>query len=307
VVDQINATVFGGAGREWAAQLVPGVDGTLPSTYLAYQSQDIVCATTNTLTTVTSAALFADVAEGMKVTGTGIPAGAYVKSKASNSSLTLSTAATATGAPTLTFAVDTGDGGIVSATDTGNVRAYNGAYYVVLPFKQTYLDTFETATRDFIVTGGGPSHAANAANSFYVAVGNRRSAPSAAGVLMGGAPLRVLSRLGPQIASHHQKTLKNLVLRVADLNGLALADVDARRCIWRAGKASDLFEVHHHPASIQARKVGEVGSPLAAEGAHHFAITQRHDARLAIVELNLCPRTISDRTDQHDILRIHRK
>lgn len=70
--------------------------------------QLIVCTTTATSTTVTSAALFGAVGSGpvfvgMKVTGTGIAANTYVTAKASDSSITISVAATATGTPTLTF------------------------------------------------------------------------------------------------------------------------------------------------------------------------------------------------------------
>lgn len=189
LVDTINATAAGAGAREWAAQLVPGVAGSLPATYLAPTTQDISC-TKNSTTTITTASSFVDVAEGMKVSGTGIPAGTYVKSKASNTSLTLSAAATDSLTSTLTFYTDTGDGGMVSSGDTGNVRAYNGAYFVVLPFKQSYLDTFENSPRDMIFTGGGPAHASLSANNFYVAVGNRRTIPAEGGVIMGGAPLR---------------------------------------------------------------------------------------------------------------------
>ena len=58
------------------------------------------CTTTNTSTTVTSAALFGDVEVGMDISGTGIPANNYVTAKASTSSITIKVAATATGTPT---------------------------------------------------------------------------------------------------------------------------------------------------------------------------------------------------------------
>lgn len=75
-------------------------------------SYDIVCTTTNTSTTVTSAALFGDVGSGpvqpnAKVTGTGIPANTYVTAKADSSTITISNAATASGTPTLTFQGET--------------------------------------------------------------------------------------------------------------------------------------------------------------------------------------------------------
>ena len=60
----------------------------------------LTCTTTNTNTTVTSAALFGSVDVGMNISGTGIPANNYVTAKASTSSITIKVAATATGTPT---------------------------------------------------------------------------------------------------------------------------------------------------------------------------------------------------------------
>lgn len=189
VVDTVNATTTGSAGGEWCAALVPGVSGSTLAAYLAPTTQDI-SSTKNSTATITSAALFGDVAEGMKVSGAGIPAGTYVKSKASTSSLTLSAAATDSLTSTLTFYTDTGDEAVVISNPTGNVRCYNGAYFGLAAFKQTYLDTFDTNPRDLIMTGGGPTHAPYSANNFYVQVGSRRTLPIDAGVLMGGAPLK---------------------------------------------------------------------------------------------------------------------
>ena len=192
LVDTINATTAASTGGQWRAAVVPGCSGSNPATDLAYTSQDIVCATTNGSATVTSAALFAQVPEGCKVYGTGIPAGAYVKSRASSSSLTLSANATATGAPTLTFACDTGDDSIVTDSTYGNIRCYAASYYGVLALKQTALDALNgDAPQDFTFTAGGTTHARSAPESFYTSIGNRRSAlfGDEAGVLMGGAAL----------------------------------------------------------------------------------------------------------------------
>lgn len=65
--------------------------------------QSIACVTTNTSTTVTSAALFGDVTVGMRVQGTGIDDISYVTVVTDPSTITISNAATATGTPTLTF------------------------------------------------------------------------------------------------------------------------------------------------------------------------------------------------------------
>lgn len=189
LVDEINATAVGGAGRQWVAQLVPGSDANAPSDQLAPTIQAIVCAT-NSTTTVTSAALFGHVAEGMKVTGTGITAGTYVKSKASSSSLTLSATATATGAPTLSFHVDTGDETIFTDGELGSIRCWAGSNPQVLAYRQSWLDRYATAKRSFTYSAGGPNYAPFAADAFYLSVGTRRTAEDGAGVFMGGAALR---------------------------------------------------------------------------------------------------------------------
>lgn len=189
LVDEINTTAFGGSGRQWVAQLVPGADSNAPSDQLAPTVQSIATvSTTNGSPTITAAA-FTDVAEGMKISGTGIPAGAYVKTK-SGTTITMSANATATGTPTLQFYVDTGDDSIFTDGELGNIRCFGGSFFQPLALKQALLDTYETAKRDFIHTAGGPTHAPFAANSFYTALGNRRSAESDAGIFMGGAALR---------------------------------------------------------------------------------------------------------------------
>lgn len=192
VVDTINATTTASNGGEWRAAIVPGCSGATLAVYLAPTAQAIVCATTNNDPTVTTAASFVDVPEGCKVYGTGIPASAYVKSKASSTSLTLSANATATGGPTLTFAADTGDDSNVADSSYGNIRCYSAAYYGVAALKQSYLDTLQgDAPQDFTFTAGGTTHARCAPESFYTSIGNRRSAlfGDQAGILMGGAPL----------------------------------------------------------------------------------------------------------------------
>lgn len=66
-------------------------------------TQTLACVTTNTSTTVTSAALFGNIDLLMSVSGTGIPAGAYVSAITSTSQISISAAATADGTPDLTF------------------------------------------------------------------------------------------------------------------------------------------------------------------------------------------------------------
>lgn len=61
------------------------------------------CTTTSGSATVTTTASFADVRVGDPVTGTGIDPGTTVATKSSNTSITLSAPATASGTVTLTF------------------------------------------------------------------------------------------------------------------------------------------------------------------------------------------------------------
>lgn len=81
--------------------------------------------TTNTSTTLTSAALFGGLCVGMPAVGTGIPALTYVTAIASTSSLTLSAAATASATVTVTFGV-AGKYHRVQTFDTTSVVATQG-------------------------------------------------------------------------------------------------------------------------------------------------------------------------------------
>lgn len=190
LVDEINATVVGGAGKQWVAQLVPGSDGNAASDNLAPTVQSVAnCTGAGTTLTTTTSNGFVDVAEGMKVSGAGIAAGTYVVSKTNNTTLVLSAASTSAAA-TLQFYCDAGDDAIFTDGELGNIRCFGGSFAQPLAMKQSLLDTYETAKRDFIHTAGGPTHAPFAANSFYTALGNRRSAESDAGIFMGAAALR---------------------------------------------------------------------------------------------------------------------
>lgn len=198
VVDEINATVFGGAGREWRAQCVPGVNRNAPADQLAPTSQDIGnCQAANGSTTVTSTNTdaFKDVAEGHRFRGSAnIPAGAYVTAvdRTTNKSLTISVATTGAIAAgtTLTAHVDVGDDALVTDSTYGNMRAYAQSWPVVLALKQAWLDLYYEADRNaFAFTAGGPTHAPYAIESWRTSVANRKEAPSDAGTFVGAAPL----------------------------------------------------------------------------------------------------------------------
>lgn len=189
VVDDINATIGATTnGREWAAQLAPGVSEDITSDNLLLTYFTIAACTSSGVTLTTSNS-FANVAVGMKVTGSNIAANTYVKAIASATSLTLSVASTGDIAGTAGFNVDFGDDGVDASggATLGNMRTLGNAWPIGLPFKKSYLDTLATLDRDVQFTTGGPLDPPYAGNS-YVA-GNRRNADAAAGFAMGGAPL----------------------------------------------------------------------------------------------------------------------
>lgn len=193
LVDSINATAVSGAKHKWVAQVAPGADGGAAATLLAPTIYTLTsCGTTNGSAAVTRVAGFADVAKGQRVYGTGIAAATYVLD-ATTTTLTLSANATATGTVTLTFANDYGDDDYSSSAATaadqrGWQRVFGPTNAAPMYFSQTgYLDKFPNKTGDVMFTGADPGHATYAPNNFYI--GNRRTAPGAWGVMMGGAGL----------------------------------------------------------------------------------------------------------------------
>lgn len=189
LVDKINATAFGGSGGEWAAQLAPGADFNAFATNLMLTHRTITATPTNASTTLTTAASFADVPVGAVLVGTNIPANTYVVSKASDTSLTMSAAATGSpGAVSVDFSVDTGDDSRVSTTKLGNVRAYCPAFPVVLYFKRSALEGYATPAKQdvwFTISSPGANNSGTslAANAFVA--GNRRTEDASLGIGMG--------------------------------------------------------------------------------------------------------------------------
>ena len=191
VVDAINGTLGDVAnGREWAAQIVPGVSEDIASNNLMLTYFTVAaCTTAAGSPTMTTANNFNEVAVGMRVSGTNIPANTYVKSIESATSLTMTQNASGNIGGAAEFSVDAGndDANLAASVTLGNIWVLGGSWPLPLPFKKSYLDTLPTLKRDLSFTTGGPLDPPYAANS-YVA-GNRRSAPGDVGISMGGAPL----------------------------------------------------------------------------------------------------------------------
>lgn len=177
LVDAINATTTASLCKQWAAQLAPGIDGSMPSSSLTLTSFDLACSTTSGTKTVTSSTLFDPVGVYMKVQGTNVTAGTSVVSKASASSLTLSANATGTGATTLTFYQDTGDEGFVTGGTVGYIRAFSSTWPVLLHMKPSafpgYATPDKTSVYFTVSSPGAATTGISLAPNSWVA-GNRR-------------------------------------------------------------------------------------------------------------------------------------
>lgn len=200
VVDTINATTTASASKQWAAQLCPGVDGSLAATYLAPTSYTITITTSNVsnTTTITTAASFADVPLGYKVAGTNISAGTYITAKASATSATISAAATGSHTAAYEFYADTGDGTIFDATGHGArgygwIRAYAASFPGFAYLKRSAITGYDKPDRNGVYFTVGSPGAANAGVSLapnaFVRY-NRRVPSFNAGNLLGFADIQ---------------------------------------------------------------------------------------------------------------------
>lgn len=182
MVDAINALTFSYDCKQWAAQLAPGIDGTMPTASLTNTTITVADATTSganvNLTSFSGG--FGPIGIGMKVAGTNITAGTYVVSKTSNSALTLSTAATAVAGVGLTFYQNTGDTEsitIAAAASYGYIRAFSSTYPALLHMKPSAFADYATPDKSsvyFTVSSpGAASSGISLAPNSWVA-GNRR-------------------------------------------------------------------------------------------------------------------------------------
>ncbi len=198
VVDLINDTTTASACKEWCAQLAPGVDGSLSATNLAPSSYTISITTTSSQSTVSTAASFADVPLGYKVAGSNIPAGTYVATKESATSLTLSANATGSHTASYEFYADTGDDTILDATGHaaqgwGWMRAYAASYPGFVYLKRSALPGYDKPDRTgvYFTTGspGAASVGVSLAPNSWVRY-NRRTPSFSCGNLLGFADIQ---------------------------------------------------------------------------------------------------------------------
>lgn len=193
LVDAVNATTTADLCGGWRAGVCPGVDPSKSSALLLPTTSSVAGCTTATSTTLTTSNSFADVAIGALVSGTDIPAGTYVKSKESATSITLSQAATgSTGGLTITFSFDLGDDYIMASTERGYMRCFGGSYRGFLYFKRSALPGYDriddNAVHFTLSSPGAAATGVSLAPRCWPA-DNKRSGPSSYGAFMGFADL----------------------------------------------------------------------------------------------------------------------
>ena len=197
VCDQINATLVADASKQWAAQLAPGVNGSLGSDRLCPTTQDITnCAGTSGNSFITTTSSFAAIPVGAMITGSGsIPASTYVLSKTAtrvnlcdgNGAAVTLTGNIAAGT-TLTFSADCGDGTGYDATKRGYIRCFGTSYGFMAYLKRSALPGYDRPDKQSIYftvsSPGAASVGISLAPNMY-AIGNRRQAPAYLGACMG--------------------------------------------------------------------------------------------------------------------------
>lgn len=179
VVDAINSLTSAADCQQWAAQLVPGIDPTMPSASLTKTTLSISCDTHSnaTTTSLTSTAAFGPVGIGMKVSGTGITAGTYVVSKVSDSSIVISSPATDHTTNTRIFYQNTGDTESMADGSLGYMRAFSSTFPLLLHMKPSAFPDYQVPDKQSVYftvasPGAATSGVSMAPNSFVL--GNRR-------------------------------------------------------------------------------------------------------------------------------------
>jgi hypothetical protein len=197
LVDAINSTSFTDTNwsdptkaTQWRAQVLPGVNPQVAcATALCPTSRSITSVvTTISTTSITKAGGgLSAIPVGAFVTGTGITDGTYVTAIVSDTALTLSANATASGTVTLTFVAGTGDSitGATHSTYEGYVRVISNALPGFLYFNKTYLSQFPIEKDAIWMTVGNPESVKSAANCFSGAGPNKHKPDRDVGQSMG--------------------------------------------------------------------------------------------------------------------------
>ena len=216
IIDEIQETVVGGAGKEWVMQAVGGIDPAIRSDTLALTEFLVPIDNLITLTGITSFTIscagtfpdgFQDVALGMGFrissgTGSVSVSDLIVTAKSSDASVTLARRAggifnVTAGTATVAFFVDTGDNGLTSGTERGYVRAFGGCFPAPIGLRGRWLDLNSPIDkRSLWISAQRPSIDARmttslTANAFYNDPAHRRSPPAKAGHFMGLRALEV--------------------------------------------------------------------------------------------------------------------
>jgi len=192
VVDRINATSVGIDGQQWRAQLCPGVNPAAPTASAMCGTNRVFasCAVVSGSTTISrSAGGLNSIAVGMYVSNANVPAGTYIVSYNTDTTLTMSAAATGTNANTsITFFFRLGDDPTAATTDAGYQRVISGSLPGFVYFAKAYLDSYYPIDKSAIwMTRAAPGAVKSAANSFTTAFANIFKPPLDAGISQGGA------------------------------------------------------------------------------------------------------------------------
>jgi len=186
MVDAINKTLYTTANcQDWAAQLAPGIDDTMPSAALTRTTFTISVTGTSSVTLTGAAADVLRVGVGMRVNGTNVTDGTYVVSKTATT-ITLSTATT--GAPAnVFFSSNTGDQTAIANSTWGYMRSFGANQPILLHVKASSLPGYATPDKAAVYfTGSSPgansSGTSLAANNWLA--GNRRLPPSSSRATM---------------------------------------------------------------------------------------------------------------------------
>ena len=207
LVDAINTSVAAGAdGRQWKAQLAPGVDPNASTDdLLAHRliAPGVVSHTNNspTITVGDLANEWSRLAVGAWVEAPAAIAGRYIKSKDTRTlvaglpvegTCTLDGNATATGGPVqLIVYLDSGDAGLSALAEPGIQRVFGPMTPGFLYFKSTYFDRQLAADKQALwTTQGGPNLPRAAGNSWTTRVSGKHRPSAGAGIGVGLVPVQ---------------------------------------------------------------------------------------------------------------------
>lgn len=184
LVDAINKSDTVSNCKQWAAQIAPGLDGSMPSASLTPTTQSFSCTTdATTKLVIGTLADYNMIPVGAEVSGTNITAGTYVVSKTVASGpteyrVTLSTAATGSTTTTRIFYCNTGDEGFVTGGTKGYMRSFSQTFPALVHMQASAFPNYDkpdkTSVYFTVSSPGAASSGVSLAPNSWVA-GNKRT------------------------------------------------------------------------------------------------------------------------------------